>query len=695
MKKVWIRAISVCLILIFLVSAVSCGSSNTGDTTAPESGSSDTAETGGGTENDLSQKEAPELAEKVAAGELPPVEERMPVADDIMVEPDVMELGKYGGTLVATNIDSKRWDKGFYAEQSMFRFKQDDSGEVEANVAKDFYPNDDATVWTIEMREGMRWSDGEPFTADDVIFYYDHMSVPALNEDRSEIDAEDENARSPYTSKAYECYFTTVDDVRYWAEMEKVDDYKFTVTFKSPKPDFPVRVAVDNKWMFLPKHFYKNYVSRTDGVTDDASFPAITEEEALANANRDFGKQWESYSTMGKDIGYYHWDFHIIPQIRSFIAVDDSWDTVGETYRMVRNPYFWKTDSEGRQLPYLDSVEFKIINEQDQITLQATAGEFDFYLAEVDYSTVATATKDTHHVVSWPVPDWATEEVVLLNQTVKDPDKRILFQNKDFREALSIAVDRNLLNETTHNGVCTPAQAAVQEGVPGYDADWLNKWTEYDVERANELLDGLTEPWDRAEGTYRKMKGTDKELEIVFSVREAGKFGDYVSILQTAYRALGIRLSEKIDPEYRVTMLSNDIEASFEKINCVSPEIRPDALVPVRNVSFWHSAYGKWYEDGKSTVNGGVEPEGDVMELINAYEAMQQATGPDRDKIIAENVQKIYDLHKDNTWIIGFLTPLPSRNIVSNRLHNVPDGIVCADEYRFISHARPEQFWVD
>ena len=109
-----------------------------------------------------STKEAPMLAELVAKGELPPLEERIPVASDVMVEPDIMSLGEYGGSVTITSRDSGRWSWGPYVEQSMFRFKQDGSGEVEPNVAKAFYSNEDGTVWTIELREGMKWSDGHP-----------------------------------------------------------------------------------------------------------------------------------------------------------------------------------------------------------------------------------------------------------------------------------------------------------------------------------------------------------------------------------------------------------------------------------------------------------------------------------------------------------------------------------------------------
>lgn len=640
------------------------------------------------------EKEAPELAEQVKAGALPALQERLPVAGDVMVEPDTMSLGSYGGTITLQSNDNGRWSSwGVWGEQSMFRFKQDGSGEVEPNVAKEFYSNDDATVWTIKLREGMKWSDGHPFTADDILFYYDHMSTPALNDDRSAVATDAEGYYSAYTSKPYNCYQVLKDGVKYWARFDKVSDYEFTVTFAAPKPSFPQDAAVDNKWMFLPKHFYINYVARKDGVADDPSFPLITEEQAVANANRDFGKQWDSYSTMGKDIGYYHWDYAIVPQVRTWIAVKDNWNNVGETYTLVRNPYFWKTDSEGRQLPYVDKLEFKIINEQDQITLQAAAGTFDFYAPTTDFSTVATEINDTHVLIGWNSAAWSTDETIQLNQTVKDPDKRALFQDIRFREALSICVDRDLLNNTLRNGMSRPMQAAVVEGLPGYDQEWATKWTTYDVARANALLDEITQPWDGAEGTYRKMKGTDKDVEIILSIKEPSVTGDFLSLLQTAYKAVGVKLTDKVDADLRTTMLSNDVEAATEVTSVSTPALRPDSIVPMRNVAFWHSAYGKWYEDGRSEANGGIAPTGDILELADTYDRMKSAAGPDRDKVVAECVQKIYDLHKKNIWIIGYLEPLPVRNMVNNKLRNVPEGIMNVDEFRFANLARPEQFY--
>jgi peptide/nickel transport system substrate-binding protein len=518
--------------------------------------------------------------------------------------------------------------------------------------------------------------------------------------DRTPVAVDAEGYYNAFTSKPYRAYHTSVEGKTYWAKFDKVDDYKITVTFAAPKADFPESVAIDNKWMFAPKHFFKDLVARKDGVTDDPTFPLITEEQAIANANRIFGKEWTTYSKMGKSTGYYNWDYYQIPQLRSFIATKNNWDKVGEIFELVRNPYFFKTDSEGNQLPYLDSLKIEIINEDEQVVLKAVAGEYDVIrvqsggkVAGKDFSVVATATKNTHNIVEWITNSWSGAEAIQLNQTVKDENKRVLFQDKKFREALSICVDRNLLNATLANGQSEPSQTSVPEGMIGYDSGWSKKWTEYDIAKANALLDEVTQSWNGAAGTYRMMKGTNQEVEIIVLLGEPSKEGSLFSLLKTAYAKVGIKLSEKLEADIAKAILANDIDAQFKAITCITPALRSDDVVPMRNYQAWYGAYGKWFEDGKSTANGGVAPTGDILDLVKAYEKIRAAAGPSRNEIVNENVQKIYDLHEENVWVIGYLKAPPIRFILSNKLMNFKEQLIHSDEFRSLNFVRPEQLY--
>ncbi len=117
-------------------------------------------------------QEAPDLAAKVAAGELPPLEERMP--DEPMVMETLDSIGEYGGTLrraILGGGDQHNILRQIGTEL-MVRWSHDWS-EVKPNIAKSWTVSDDATTYTFELRPGMRWSDGEPFSADDIMFWYE------------------------------------------------------------------------------------------------------------------------------------------------------------------------------------------------------------------------------------------------------------------------------------------------------------------------------------------------------------------------------------------------------------------------------------------------------------------------------------------------------------------------------------------
>ena len=163
---------------------------------------------------------------------LPAVEERIPTAEDVMVE-NVASVGQYGGSIKMV-LTKAGWNTGKPIEQGLFRFNS--NGEVEPNVAKSYEVNDDATVYTIHLREGMKWSDGVDFTSEDCVFFYDHMCVPET-----------------FGKSLWDCFkVTTEDGSEGIATFTKVDDYTFTVSFPAPKPNFINELCINAKWCYAP-----------------------------------------------------------------------------------------------------------------------------------------------------------------------------------------------------------------------------------------------------------------------------------------------------------------------------------------------------------------------------------------------------------------------------------------------------------
>lgn len=596
------------------------------------------------------------LAKQVSEGALPPLEERLPKKEDIMIEPVVEEIGQFGGdwTMPWTGVPDK-WGIGQPTEEALFRFNKE-GNKVEPNVAKSYEVNADSTEFTIHLREGMKWSDGMPFTADDVLFYWEHMLT-----------------KETFGKKIYDAYYS-VDPVtgdRALAEVNKVDDYTFTVTHKYPSVLFLERVAIDNKWFFAPAHFHKTILPEFVG---DAKTLEIT-------------KEWgyEDPKVFLMETGYTDWLHYQIPTLRAWMPTNDP---NGDQFVMARNPYYWKTDAEGKQLPYMDRIVATKIQDPSQKTLGTLAGDYNLVIFDAKEFVVLKENekKGDYRIIPWTQPAWSSAGVQL-NQTTEDPNLRKLFQDARFREALSIGVDRGQVSEIVSNGLAEPIQAAVPEGVQGFQEGWAEQWAEFNPERANQLLDelGLTK---RDKDNFRmNADGTDLTLTIIESTTDTGPF---LELLKKYYEDLGLKTNVKIvdggthfDMKY-----ANKIPMTTENISVVNVAFRPDALVPLRVLTPWFGHYGLHSQSGGKE---GVEPEGDVAKIMEIWNRLKASNSFDE---INELGNEIVKIHQKNQWVIGYAGPTPVLVTASNSIRNIPNDRIWSDEYRSLGHAHPAQFFI-
>ncbi|WP_105614299.1 ABC transporter substrate-binding protein [Vallitalea okinawensis] len=603
--------------------------------------------------------QAPMFDELVKSGELPPVEDRLPVKEDIMIEEVLEEIGQYGGQwrFPWGGIDDK-WDAAYITEEALFRFRSDGQG-VEPNVAKGYEVNADSTEYTIYLREGMKWSDGEPFNADDVLFYWEHMLIPET-----------------FGKDLYDCYYSVDPDSgdKARAEVEKIDDYTVKVTHKYPNALFLERVAIDNKWFFAPEHFYKTILPEFVG-----------EDKAL-----EIAKEWgfNDLESFGKWTGYYYWVWSQRPTLRAWVAKNDP---NSEQFIMERNPYFWKTDAEGNQLPYLDTIAFNKYEDTDQFLLEGLAGNVDIFGYDFKDFTVLkeNEAKGDYRILQWSSVGWSSNGIEL-NQASEDPKLAPLLRDIRFREALSLAVDRVELSEITSNGLAVSQQASVPKGLPNYQEGWAEKWTEYNVERAAQLLDEIGLKWD-ANNEFRTFED-GSELQLVFYTTDNDKNSDTRNeLIQKYYQDIGIKTIIKMADEalYQELKYENKIDATFADCGLVNVAFRPDNVVPMRVKDVWNSAYGLYKS---SNGEEGVKPEGDMALLLEYWDNVVSATTSEE---VYKWCDEIIKLHEKNVWLIGYTSSLPNLILVNNKVKNVPDGIVSCDEFRSWGHARPVQFFIE
>jgi len=644
------------LVVILAVFTAACSKSTPNNSvtepTVKPTQTTDVQNTAGGS----IEKEAPMLAKLVAEGKLPPVDERMPVAADIMIQEVVEEIGQYGGDWkMGWKGSADKWGVGQPTEEALFRFNKE-GNKVEPNVAKGYEVNEDSTVFTIHLREGMKWSDGAPFTTDDVLFYWEHMLK-----------------KETFGKKVYDAYYTVDPNTgeKVMAEVAKVNDYTFTVTHKFPSVLFLERVAIDNKWFFAPAHFHKTIL------------PEFVGDEKTLEITKQWG--YEDPKAFLTETGYYDWLHAPIPTLRAWYPTNDA---NGDQFVMERNPYFWKTDAEGKQLPYLDRIVATKIQDDSQRLLGTLAGDYNLTTFGAKEFTVLKENeqKGNYRMLAWTQPTWSSAGIQL-NQTTEDPNLRKLFQDIRFREALSIGVDRVQVTEIVTNGIAEPVQASVPEGVVGYQEGWDKQWAEFNPERANQLLDeiGLTK---RDKNNFRLNEdGSELTLTIIEGSPDKSEF---LELLKKYFEDMGLKTNVKIvDGTTQFEMkYANQIPIHTEDISVVNVAFRPDTLVPLRVMTPWLGHYGLYTQSGGSE---GVKPEGDVANILELWEKVKGSKTMDEINDYSDQIVKI---HQKNQWVIGYAGPTPVYVIANNQMRNIPENAIWSDEYRSLGHGHPSQFFI-
>lgn len=313
------------------------------------------------------EKEAPELSKLVEERKLPALEFRLPVGEDIMVL-SAGQNGKYGKSakLAVINADTVT---GELVSEGLFSL--DEEGNVVPNIAKGYEVNGDNTQYTIHLRKGMRWSDGVPFTADDCVFFYEKMCVPQV-----------------FGEKLWKCF---LNDSGERASFSKVDETTFLVSFKKPKPDFLKELLEQGGICFAPEHYYVNLLPEYMG--NDAAL-------AKAKSMGYSGVEEMLRATMKQP-----WNVVGVPNLNPFFLSEEEGkgDVKGDYYEYVRNPYYWKTDGKGKQLPYLDKLEFTRISDENQGLLLTTEGYLTVYILKEEQLKQAGEGQERggYGLVSW------------------------------------------------------------------------------------------------------------------------------------------------------------------------------------------------------------------------------------------------------------------------------------------------------
>lgn len=434
--------------------------------------------------------EAPTLAERVSLGELPPVSKRLP--ENPLVVVPMEEIGIYGGTLrrALTGDVVQIWGPNKSLSENLMGYGRPDHGLIEHNIAEAHRFEDEGRTVYFRIRKGMKWSDGHPYTVDDILFWYHDMTM-------------DDDARPTLIPPSV--WMIGGEPVR----MEKVDDYTIKMTAKLPMGR--ILHALCSDYSAFPKHKLKHLHPR---YNPEASYEAFR--DSTTNAQLVLRPH--------------------LPRLSAFVPVE--WER-GQRIVYERNPYYHKIDSEGNQLPYADRLEFAVIQDEQVILLKFINGEVDLFGRYTQISMFPTLKamerNGKYKTVVEPIDQGPAFYV---NWDAPNPQLRDAFREIRVRVAMSHALNREEISAIAYHNLLEPGGYSFGRSTPWYDRDVHMRYSQYDPDKAGELLDEAGYGDSDGDG-YREFHD-GSTFSVTIDVMP-GAWADICELAAEQWEAVGIR----------------------------------------------------------------------------------------------------------------------------------------------------------
>jgi peptide/nickel transport system substrate-binding protein len=604
--------------------------------------------------------------------ELPPLSERIPAEPLVMVPYD--SVGEYGGELNVLSNATEAGTSDFLSVRhvSLMRYS-DDLQTIVPNVAKSWDWNDDFTQLTIKLREGHKWSDGEPFTSADIVFYHDNLML-------------DENI-----SETPKDYITVAGEPM---TIEAPDDTTVIFNLPAPKPGLVAHFATHYSQPFQPKHFLGQFHPDINPDADSYAQSLGFEDGYDAILAYYGNSDWTDTPTPMLSRADIVDDLPkaTYPTLESHIYINDT----TEGRQLVANPYFFQVDPTGQQLPYISTQDELYINDNEVRILKLVNGEVDYKSQSLQLASapILLENQENSDYTIHLRPE-ITQSVFGFNVTHPDDAKREVFSDLSFREAMSVAINREELNELGFFGQGTPQQYVGFSPLPEFiDESWLTYKAEYDPDAANAALDALGMEDTDGDGFRELPNGEKLVLNLNFSTQ--GVAGQTVELVAQNWADVGIQsvVKEVTPDEYRSAQSSNQLDVVMWR------KSQPLAIV-LGNNELWVPPYENyfgvrnamlWAEWIDSEGAEGVEPPQwakDMIDDINALQSAEQGT--------AEFEQLANDLVTamvENMMFIGTVNA-PAPIYQNNDLQNFADFKTHSYEYYRTYPYRATQWWLD
>lgn len=591
----------------------------------------------------LAYQDAPSLAGKG----LPPVDQRLPDSPEVITP--LGEVGSYGGTI-------RRFLSGSNDHNSILRFVSPqgltrwtpDFGTVVPNVAESWEINADSSEFTFHLRKGMKWSDGAPFTADDIMFFVDDL----LN-------------NKEFYASAPSRFVVAGEPMK----AEKIDDHTVKLIFAAPYGSFLTELATPlaQEPVIWAKHycqqFHPNYNKDVQAMVDAT--------EAV--------EDWPSLFRLkcGEVEAPNRWSNAERPTLDPWIITGDGYSAGSTQVMMERNPYFWQVDNEGNQLPYVDTLQWGVAGDSQAILLEAIAGNVDMQarrIASLANQPVLfeNMEKGGYKLYQRTAAD-ANDLAIHFNLTHKDPEMREFFENKDVRIALSLGIDREEIIDIVYQGVGEPRQVGPLEVHPLYNEQLATQYTDYDVEKANALLDAAGYTKRNAQGIRLLPDGEPIIFNVNYPGVEMASSGDTLEIIKTQWAQIGVGLNASSAERSIYYSRGEANEHDFMVWGSpggLDPMLSPRDIIAIHPQASWHAIpWTRWYLSGGTE---GEEPSESMKKRMALYDQFKGEADPAKQLAIwTEILQEAADAFE----VIGITSRASTYGVVNANLRNVPESL--------------------
>jgi peptide/nickel transport system substrate-binding protein len=607
-------------------------------------------------------KEAPALAKLAADGKLPPLAERIP-ANPLVVA--VEKAGRYGGSLrrglrgssdhngilrMVGNQGLVRWNLAFT--------------EVLPNVADKWEVNADSTEFTFHLRKGMKWSDGRPFTADDIVFSIEDCA------------------------KNTELYKSPPSPIVIGGKpgtATKIDETTVKFSFAGPYALFLEQMATP-----LGQHptlFAKHYCSQfhpkyNTGLADLVKAANLSDWGTLFRnkcGDIEIPSRWGNVDK---------------PTLDPWV-VKEAYTGGATRVVMERNAFFWQVDSAGNQLPYIDRLTFNISQDVESLMLDAISGRLDLQERHIDTlqnkPTLSQNMQKGGYRLVELINSGSQQIQIYLNLAHKDPKMREMFANKEFRKALSLGMNRQEIIDLVYLGQSQPYQTGPRPGHPWYHPALAQQFTAFDQAQANAILDKLG--YTKKDSSGIRLRPDGQKIFFAIDVIPT-LYPDEVDALELVKRhwadiGIDIKVNTIERALYYTRGDNNDHDAAvWPGPGGLDPMLDPrDFFAQHTQGSRYAIPWAQWYVSGGKD---GQEPPDSQKQRMKLFD--QARATADLQKR-GEIMKQLFDHTAEAFETIGICLAVNAFGICKNNLQNVPAKYPNSWSWPNPGPALPQQFF--